>query len=56
MLQSMRLQRVRHDWATEQQQSICSSLVVLVVKNMSANVRDARDGGGQSLGQENPLE
>ena len=56
MLLSMGLQRVGHDWATEQQQRICwGFLGGSVVNNMPANAGDAGliPGSGRSPGEGN---
>ena len=45
VLQSMGLQRVRHNWATEQQERLWASQVAPVVKNLPANAGDLRDVG-----------
>ena len=57
MLTSMGLQRVRHDWATEQQTLLGSvsgsdSLVAQTVKRLPA----MRETGVRFLGREDPLE
>ena len=69
MLQSMGLQRVGHDLATEQQQMnkyqklLAPVKVALMVKDLSANAGDIRDmgltpGSGRSpgVGNDNPLQ
>ena len=65
VLQSMGLQRVRHDWVTEQQfrdNLPLDSQLALVIKNLPANAGDVRDrdstpGWGRSPGEGhgNPL-
>ena len=64
MLQSMGLQRVKHDWATEQQQtltnrmniSISSSFISFPVAQLVKNPPAMQDTWIQSLGWEDPLE
>ena len=43
--QSMRLQRVRHDWLADTRGSYWASQVVLGIKSLSANAGDVRDTG-----------
>ena len=54
MLQSMRLQRVRHVWATEQQMTISHPASVYTVEgsHSSLNVLQGRETGGSGTGEE----